>query len=206
MTHVDCDNSAVSFIVELYYFDSHSFTQPVVSPILLNLSITHLLTCCFISSVVYPIHWMLNYIFTHSHLLVSFAHSFILSAPFSEINSLIHSFCCSSTSLLTYFLSCLSLTVSTLKSFVILGNACWLVWSTPLLTSLRRMRSAHLWNAGNVTAGFPELPACLTSTIALNNEWGIQTWWPIHDQEKLLTPSISWKSLTPGCPHAHYWK
>lgn len=39
---------------------------------------------------------------------------------------------------------------------------CWLVWFTPSLTSVRRMLSAHLWNARNVTAGFPELPARLS--------------------------------------------
>lgn len=44
---------------------------------------------------------------------------------------------------------------------------CWQVW--------QRMRSAHLWYAGNVTAGFPELPVGLANTFVLNNEWGIQT-------------------------------
>lgn len=42
------------------------------------------------------------------------------------------------------------------------------------------MQSVHLWNAGNVTAEFPALPARLSSTDVANNDRGTQTLRPIQ--------------------------
>lgn len=87
---------------------------------------------------------------------------------------LIRSFRCWSERLLTSF-SCQSFTdtKSTQSLACSLSQAAdhlLLAQSNPSLTSLKTMQSAHLWNAGNVTAGFPELPACRTNTIVLNDE------------------------------------
>lgn len=92
----------------------------------------------------------------HSYSITHFSSLFSLTCVFaSEIPSLIHSFFFCQPSVLTQPFS-----GSLLGLFGQL--LCW--------RSLKGMQSAHLWNAGNVTAGFPELPAAQTRLYLTMNE------------------------------------